>query len=77
LRLLDSAEIFHERTRMYFYPKIFANTSTKSEDWTKFKAEFLPPREGVNWVPMISPFVVLIVVFLGWALIRSKTLYSL
>lgn len=77
LRLLDSAEIFHERMRLYFYPKIFANTSTKSEDWTKFKPEFLPARKGVNWMQIITPFATLIIVFFGWALIRSKTLYTL
>lgn len=77
LRLLDNAEKFHERTRLYFYPKIFANSDTKGEDWTKFKPEFLPSRAGVNWLPMVTPFIAGIMVFTVWALFLSKRLYSL
>jgi ABC-2 type transport system permease protein len=71
LRLLDSAETFHERTRLYFYPKIFDNVNPGSEDWTKFKPEFLPSGKDVNWLPMMSPFILVIVALFGWALIRS------
>lgn len=77
LRLLDSVETFHERTRLYFYPKIFDNTDVKSEDWTKFTPEFLPPRQAVNWLPMVTPFFLLIITLFVWALNRSKILSSM
>jgi ABC-2 type transport system permease protein len=77
LHLLDNAGNFHERTRLYFYPKIFTSSNPKDEDWTQFKPEFLPPRKGVNWLLMVTPFTLIIMVFFSWAFIRSKKLYSL
>lgn len=77
MRLLDSAETFHERTRLYFYPKIFDNADVKSEDWTKFKPEFLQPRQDVNWLPIITPFAALITILSVWSLRRVKTLYAI
>jgi ABC-2 type transport system permease protein len=77
LRLLDSAEVFHERTRLYFYPKIFDNADVTSENWAKFKPEFLQPRQTVNWPSIITPFATLITILGVWALFRSKAIYSI
>lgn len=77
LRLLDSAVSFHEKTRLYFYPKIFENANTKIEDWAKFQPEFLPPRQGVNWMSIILPLMVVTILLIAWALLLSKGLYSL
>lgn len=77
LRLLDSAISFHERTRLYFYPKIFENANTKTEDWSKFQPEFLTPRQSVNWISMTLPLIAVILLLIAWALFRSRKLYSL
>jgi ABC-2 type transport system permease protein len=77
LSLLDSAGNFHERTRLYFYPKIFENESTKTEDWTKFTPEFLPPRHGVHWLSMILPFLMITMLLTVWGFVRSERLYTL
>jgi ABC-2 type transport system permease protein len=36
LQFLDSTTQFHERLRMYFYPKIFTNTPVNHENWNHF-----------------------------------------
>mgnify|MGYP003575364251 CR=1 FL=1 len=77
LRLLDSAVSFHERTRLYFYPKIFENANTKTEDWSKFQPEFLVPRQSVNWMSMTLPLIAITLFLIAWALFHSRKLYSL
>ena len=76
LRLLDSAATFHERMRLYFYPRIFDKTSPKEEDWAKFQPEFLPPRCGLNWLSMVLPFIAVTGLLIWWALFRAKKLYT-
>jgi ABC-2 type transport system permease protein len=77
LRLLENAGRFHERTRLYFYPRIAENADTKAEDWRKFQPEFLPAREGVSWISMILPLIIVTTLFTSLAFLRAKKLYSL
>lgn len=77
LHLLDAAVDFHEQTRLYFYPKIFENASTKTEDWSKFQAEFLESERSGNWLEMILPLMIVIGLLGVWSALRSKRLYSL
>jgi ABC-2 type transport system permease protein len=77
LRLLDSAGAFHERMRLHFYPKIFDNASAKKEDWKTFTPEFLPARQGVDWLSMVMPFLIITMVLVVWGFIRSEKLYTL
>jgi len=77
IRLLDSATTFHERTRLYFYPKIFEGTSAKNEDWAAVKPQHLPPRRTVRWIQQTLPLVIVTLVLLGWAWIRSRNLNSI
>ncbi|MCD9018756.1 DUF3526 domain-containing protein [Parachryseolinea silvisoli] len=77
IRLLDSTTTFHERTRLYFYPKIFEHAAVKNEDWAAVKPQYLPPRDTVCWSPLVLPLVVIILVLLGWAWVRSRNIYSI
>jgi ABC-2 type transport system permease protein len=77
LRLLDSAVIFHEKTRLYFYPKIFDKASVKAEYWSKFQPAFLSPRQELSWGQMISPLILLIVLLIAWAFLRSVKLNTI
>lgn len=77
MRLLDSATTFHERTRLYFYPKIFEGAAVKNEDWTRWKPEHLPPRQTVQWGALVLPLLFLTSLFLGWAATRVRKIYAL
>lgn len=75
--LLDSATTFHERLRLYFYPKIFDNVSAKGEDWSRFKPEYIRAEPQISWVTMLAPLVVMVLVLAVWALRNARRLTSL
>jgi ABC-2 type transport system permease protein len=77
LRLLDSATVFHERTRLYFYPRIFEGTAVKNEDWRRWTPEYVAPRQSVHWLPLALPLVSMIGLLLGCIWIRSRNMYTL
>lgn len=77
LCLLDSTVSFHERTRLYFYPRIFDHASTKSENWARFQPEFLVSKKEVNWLSMAFPFIAGSALLIGWGLFRSRKLRTL
>lgn len=66
LQLLDQTAEFHERLRLYFYPKIFENLPVKSEDWKKFKPEYTRTENPINLAIAILPLVLLIFGFASW-----------
>jgi ABC-2 type transport system permease protein len=63
LQFLDSTSAFHEKMRLYFYPKIFENTPTISENWKAFTVEYFSGDDTIKWIPMLIPFIVAITVF--------------
>lgn len=71
LQFLDSTTQFHERLRLYFYPKIFTDAPVLKEDWSKFTPVYcnivqqagLPQSGYVGWWVLLLG---------GWALIRLK-----
>ncbi|MDW8850822.1 DUF3526 domain-containing protein [Flavobacterium sp. MMLR14_040] len=59
---------FHEKMRLYFYPKIFDNTPVDKENWSKFKVETFSDSSETNFVKSFLPlllFNLLLIVF-GW-----------
>jgi ABC-2 type transport system permease protein len=59
LQLLDQTIEFHERLRLYFYPKIFENAPVKSEDWKKFKPEYTRAENNINITFALLPLFLL------------------
>ena len=57
LRFLDRTEAFHEKMRLYFYPKIFDNAPVAEEDWTQLTPEYFAENPGVNWHLAITPLL--------------------
>lgn len=57
LDFLDQTTAFHEQTRLYFYPKIFENTSVVEENWGRFKPEFMVKNYSVNWLSLLLPVI--------------------
>lgn len=72
LTLLDRTVEFHERMRLYFYPRIFENASVKSEDWTKFKPENISIENNINRSMAAFPLLILTGIFSLFALMKLR-----
>ena len=68
LLFLKETKQFHEKMRLYFYPKIFDNADVNKENWSKFKVEtFHDPSEisfGKAFLPLL--FFNLLLIAFGW-----------
>lgn len=61
LQYLDSTAAFHEKTKLYFYPKIFNNMAATAENWSQHTPAFFRAPNPVNWVALLTPLIVCIV----------------
>lgn len=64
LNFLNSTDKFHEKMRLYFYPKIFEEAPVKEQNWNKWSVEYFEKEEKINWIKLLLPLAVLIVVLL-------------
>ncbi len=78
LRFLDQTTRFHERIRLYFYPKIFTNAPVRAEKWANFPIETFFDNSSINYASVFTPLLLFIGLFagLGWVNFRRK-LYQL
>lgn len=76
ITFLDSTTTFHEKTRLYFYPKIFENADVKSEDWEKFRPEYFSDCNKVNWGKTLLPLFIAISFMLLLSCINFKNKYE-
>lgn len=76
LRFLDRTNEFHERMRLYFYPKIFESKAVKNEDWSQFKPEYFSTSDDINWSVLILPLLISTVGVSLFAYINLKQLSS-
>lgn len=60
LSFLDYTDTFHEQTRLYFYPKIFANEDAKQVDWSKFQPTQFQFKNEVDILAILIPLIVTI-----------------
>lgn len=60
LSFLNYADYFHEQTRLYFYPKIFANEDAKAIDWSKFQPTKFQFENDVDGLAILMPLMVAI-----------------
>lgn len=69
----DEMGKFHEKLRLYFYPKIFRETPTSSENWTKFTVQTFTDNSPVNYLKLFLPLLVFVLLFggLGWINFRK------
>lgn len=75
LNFTREAEKFHESKRLLFYPKIFSNEPTGSIGWKNFGLEYYNERSEINWLAMLGPLLLFILLFyyLGAANFRKHT----
>ncbi len=72
IAFLDSTTAFHERKRLYFYPKIFEEAPVLQEDWSKHTVEFFEETQKVNWINMLLPLIIGAVFFITIGIINIK-----
>lgn len=74
LLFMEKTKEFHEKLRLYFYPKIFGNAEVKKENWSKFKVETFEDTSEINFVKTFLPLVLfnLLLIGFGWRNFRKN-----
>lgn len=66
LLFLKETKHFHEKMRLYFYPKIFANTAVDKENWDNFRVETFNDPSKVNPAGTFLPLLLFSLILIGW-----------
>jgi len=68
LLFMGKTKEFHEKLRLYFYPKIFDNTDVKKENWSKFKVETFTDESKISFGKAFLPLLIfnLLLIGFGW-----------
>ncbi|WP_281234100.1 DUF3526 domain-containing protein [Flavobacterium gelatinilyticum] len=68
LLFLKETAKFHEKMRLYFYPKIFDNASAEKENWEKFKVETFNDTTEISFMKAFLPLLLfnLLLIGFGW-----------
>ena len=64
LDYLKATEQFHEKLRLFFYPKIFEEVQADTIDWRQFTPEYHTIKRTITPTPLISPLLIAIAVVL-------------
>jgi ABC-2 type transport system permease protein len=65
LQFLDSTTKFHEKMRLYFYPKIFEDTPVINENRKAFTVEYFSEHIQIRWLSMLAPVILLTGLFVA------------
>ncbi|MEM1135034.1 MAG: DUF3526 domain-containing protein [Bacteroidota bacterium] len=60
IRFLNKTNEFHEKIRLYFYPKIFENAPVLDEDWKSFTPEYVRGEYSISWLHVFAPLILII-----------------
>ena len=65
---------FHEKNRLYFYPKIFSGASVNSQNWSQFKVQTFTDKSSINYPKLFVPLLLFILLFggLGWVNFKGQ-----
>jgi len=74
LLFLQKTKEFHEKMRLYFYPKIFDNAPVENENWDKFKVETFSDQSEISFGKAFFPLLIfnLLLIGFGWRNFKSK-----
>ncbi|MCU0324064.1 MAG: DUF3526 domain-containing protein [Spirosomaceae bacterium] len=73
LRYTEKLESFHEKKRLYFYPKIFTEAAVSGENWETFGLEFYKETPNINWAKIVLPVLIISILCISWAKLNFKT----
>lgn len=65
LLFLKKTKEFHEKMRLYFYPKIFDNAAVEKENWSKFKVETFSDESEINFAKAFLPLLIFNLLLIG------------
>lgn len=68
LLFLKATQQFHEKMRLYFYPKIFDNTAVNKENWSKFKVETFNDPSEISFAKAFLPLLLFNLLLIGFGL---------
>lgn len=68
LLFLKETKQFHEKLRLYFYPKIFNNTAVNQVKWDQFKVKTFEDSSDTNLSKVFLPLLIfnLLLIIFGW-----------
>jgi ABC-2 type transport system permease protein len=69
---LDSTTAFHEKMRLYFYPKIFAAAPVLKEDWSKYNVVYHSCMQYTDFAITITRLLIFIVLPLVFGFVNLK-----
>jgi ABC-2 type transport system permease protein len=76
LRFQDHTTRFHEKMRLYFYPRIFSNAPVSAENWSGFRVETFADTTRIDPLTCLGPLLLVsaLLAGLGWYRFR-RTIY--
>lgn len=77
IRFLDQTTAFHEKMRLYFYPRIFENAPVKNENWNSFQPEYAVHPHVIPLVSLALPLLLLTGALSVLAFIRLRNTVTL
>ena len=74
LFFMDEMGKFHEKIRLYFYPKIFSEAEVSAENWDNIKMQISIDESSVNYPKVFLPILAFVGFFmgLGWLNFRRN-----
>lgn len=72
LLFLKETANFHEKMRLYFYPKIFDGSPVGKVNWDKFKVEIFKDPTEIDFVKAILPLVIFNLLFFSFGWVNFK-----
>ena len=64
MKYLEATDGFHEKLRLYFYPKIFNGKSARTINWKEFTPEYYTAQNEIQPVRMLAPILIASVLIL-------------
>lgn len=74
LDFLQALEKFHEGLRLNFYPKIFEDVPADTVDWQKHDAKFYKTTSNLNWLRLLLPTLLMVLIIGMLALLNLRKL---
>ncbi|MBZ4041401.1 DUF3526 domain-containing protein [Flavobacterium hibisci] len=77
LLFMEKTKEFHEKMRLYFYPKIFDNAPVTEENWSKFKVETFEDTSKTNFTKALLPLVLFNFLLISLGLMNFRKNYQI